>query len=186
MGPLVSEQQLHRVLEYIDIGKKEGAKLEIGGERLKGDKYGEGYFVSPTIFTRVKPEMRIVQEEIFGPVVVIQPFSSEAQAIQFANGTPYGLAGAVFTNDVTRAYRIVKALRVGITWINGYHFTFNECPWGGYKQSGWGRELGTFGLEEYTEVKQINVNLDSSRSAGFRSARYLFAKPVLRKGLLPE
>jgi betaine-aldehyde dehydrogenase len=160
MGPLVSEQQLQRVLEYIDIGKKEGAKLECGGERLKGAKFGEGYFVSPTIFSEVKQDMRIVQEEIFGPVVVVQSFSSEEQAIELANGTPFGLAGGVFTNDVTRAHRVVKALRAGITWVNGYHSTFNECPWGGYKQSGWGRELGTFGLEAYTEVKQININLD--------------------------
>jgi betaine-aldehyde dehydrogenase len=160
MGPLVSEQQLQRVMEYIDIGKKEGAKLECGGERLKGERFGEGYFISPTIFSEVKQDMRIVQEEIFGPVVVVQPFNSEEQAIELANGTPFGLAGGVFTNDVTRAHRVVKALRAGITWVNGYHSTFNECPWGGYKQSGWGRELGTFGLEAYTEVKQININLD--------------------------
>jgi betaine-aldehyde dehydrogenase len=160
MGPLVSEPQLQRVLEYIDIGKKEGARLEIGGERLKGDRYGEGYFVSPTIFSEVKPDMRIVQEEIFGPVVVMQKFTTEEQALELANGTQFGLAGAVFTKDVTRAHRVVKGLRAGITWVNGYHSTYNECPWGGYKQSGWGRELGTFGLEEYTEVKQVNINLD--------------------------
>ena len=168
MGPLVSEQQLHRVMEYIDIGKKEGAKLEVGGERLKGDKYGEGYFVSPTIFSEVKPDMRIVQEEIFGPVVVIQKFSTEEQALELANGTAFGLAGAVFTNDVTRAHRVVKGIRAGITWVNGYHSTYNECPWGGYKQSGWGRELGTFGLEEYTEVKQVNINLDPQPVGWFK------------------
>jgi betaine-aldehyde dehydrogenase len=160
MGPLVSEQQMNRVLDYIDIGKKEGAKLELGGERLKGDRFGEGYYVTPTIFSGVKPEMRVVQEEIFGPVVVVQSFTNEDEAIELANGTAFGLAGAVFTNDITRAHRIVKALRAGITWVNGYHTTFNECPWGGYKQSGWGRELGTYGLEEYTEVKQVNINLD--------------------------
>lgn len=159
MGPLVNETQLKRVLEYIELGKKEGAKLELGGERLEGGKYEKGFYVNPTIFTNVKPEMRIVQEEIFGPVAVVQKFKSEDEAVELANNSAYGLAGAVFTNDVTRAYRVIKAIRAGITWINGYHATYNECPWGGYKQSGWGRELGTFGLDAYTEVKQINLNL---------------------------
>jgi betaine-aldehyde dehydrogenase len=160
MGPLVSEPQLKRVMDYIEIGKGEGAKLEVGGDRPTGEKYGKGYYVNPTIFTNVKPEMRICQEEIFGPVVVVQPFQSEEEAVQLANDSDFGLAGAVFSNDITRAHRVVKQLRAGITWVNGYHSTYNECPWGGYKQSGWGRELGTFGLEEYTEVKQVNINLD--------------------------
>lgn len=160
MGPLVSEQQLKRVIEYIEIGQKEGAKLETGGDRPQGKQYGNGYYLNPAIFTNTKPTMRIVQEEIFGPVVVIQRFKSEEEAISLANGTPFGLAGAVFSNDVTRAHRVVKAIKAGITWVNAYHNTYNECPWGGYKQSGWGRELGTFGLEAYTEVKQININLD--------------------------
>lgn len=169
MGPLVSEAQMKRVLEYIEIGKKEGAKLVTGGERLKGDKYGEGYYISPTIFSDVKSDMRIVQEEIFGPVVVVQKFKSEEEAIELANDSDFGLAGAVFTKDVTRAHRVVKALRAGITWVNAYHNTYTECPWGGYKQSGWGRELGTFGLEAYTEVKQVNINLDPSPVGWFEN-----------------
>lgn len=160
MGPLVSEAQMKRVLEYIEIGKKEGAKLVTGGSQPKGDKYGQGYYINPTIFANVKADMRIVQEEIFGPVVVVQKFKSEEEAISLANDSDYGLAAAVFSNDITRAHRVVKALRAGITWVNAYHNTYTECPWGGYKQSGWGRELGTFGLEAYTEVKQININLD--------------------------
>jgi betaine-aldehyde dehydrogenase len=160
MGPLVSEAQKKRVLEYIEIGKKEGAKLEVGGDVPQGAKYENGYYINPTIFSNVKPDMRIVQEEIFGPVVVIQKFRTEEEAIALANGTNFGLAGAVFSNDLTRAHRVVRAIKSGITWVNGYHSTYNECPWGGYKQSGWGRELGTFGLEGYTEVKQININLD--------------------------
>jgi betaine-aldehyde dehydrogenase len=160
MGPLVSEPQLKRVMEYIEVGKREGAKLEVGGDRPSGEKFGQGYYVNPTIFTNVKSEMRICKEEIFGPVVVVQQFKSEEEAVELANDTDFGLAGAVFSNDVTRAHRVVKQLRAGITWVNGYHNTYNECPWGGYKQSGWGRELGTFGLEEYTEVKQVNINLD--------------------------
>jgi betaine-aldehyde dehydrogenase len=160
MGPLVCEQQMKRVLEYIEIGKQEGATLAVGGGRLEGEHFASGYYVAPTLFTNVTQNMRIVQEEIFGPVATIQKFESEKEALDLANGTNYGLAGAVFTHDVTRAHRIIKALRAGITWINGYHNTYNECPWGGYKQSGWGRELGTFGLDAYTEVKQINLNLD--------------------------
>lgn len=160
MGPLVSESQMKRVLDYIEVGKKEGAKLVTGGERLQGDKFGEGFYVSPTIFKDVKSDMRIVQEEIFGPVVVVQKFKSEEEAVELANDSDYGLAGAVFTKDITRAHKVVKQLRAGITWVNAYHNTYTECPWGGYKQSGWGRELGTFGLEAYTEVKQININLD--------------------------
>jgi betaine-aldehyde dehydrogenase len=160
MGPLVNEIQMKRVLEYIEIGQKEGAKLVTGGDKPMGEKYGEGYYVNPTIFSHVKSDMRIVQEEIFGPVVVIQKFKGQEEAVQLANDSVYGLAGAVFTNNITRAHTVVKQLRAGITWVNTYHNTYTECPWGGYKQSGWGRELGTFGLEAYTEVKQININLD--------------------------
>jgi betaine-aldehyde dehydrogenase len=160
MGPLVNEVQMKRVLDYIEIGQKEGAKLVTGGDQPKGEKYESGYYINPTIFSHVKADMRIVQEEIFGPVVVIQKFKGQEEAIELANDTPYGLAGAVFTNDITRAHTVVKQLRAGITWVNAYHNTYTECPWGGYKQSGWGRELGTFGLEAYTEVKQININLD--------------------------
>jgi len=160
MGPLVSETQLKRVMDYIEIGKREGAKLVTGGDRPEGGRFGNGYYVNPTIFSNTKPDMRIVQEEIFGPVAVLQKFSKEEEAIKLANDTQYGLAGAVFTNDITRANRVIKSLRAGITWVNGYHNTYNECPWGGYKQSGWGRELGTFGLEAYTEIKQVNVNME--------------------------
>jgi len=163
MGPLISKGHMEKVLEYIEIGKAEGAKLLCGGKKI-GDI---GYFVEPTIFGDTKEDMRIVQEEIFGPVLVIQKFSTEREAIDLANGTVYGLAGAVFTNDGAKAMRVIKKLRAGITWVNSYHPTFNEAPWGGYKQSGIGRELGTFGLEEYTEVKQININLNVEPTGWF-------------------
>lgn len=159
MGPLVSKEHLDKVLSYIEIGKQEGARLACGGKRITQNGLDKGYFVEPTVFVDVAQEMRIVQEEIFGPVVVIQKFKDEAQAIKLANGTVYGLAGAVFSKDGAKALRVIKKVRAGITWINAYHPTYNEAPWGGYKQSGIGRSLGTFGLEEFQEIKQININL---------------------------
>ncbi|MGP7819522.1 aldehyde dehydrogenase family protein [Niallia sp. 01092] len=160
MGPLVSEEHLNKVLSYIDLGKKEGATLAAGGSRLTENGLDKGYFVGPTVFVDVQPEMRIVREEIFGPVVVIQKFKDEQEAIKLANDSEYGLAGSVFTKDGAKSLRVVKKLKAGITWVNTYHYTFNEAPWGGYKQSGFGRGLGTFGLEEFQEVKQININLE--------------------------
>ncbi len=126
-----------------------------------------GYFIEPTIFVDTKPEMRIVREEIFGPVLAVQRFSGEAEAIRLANDTDYGLAAAVFATDGARAQRVIRKLRAGITWVNTYHPTYNEAPWGGYKQSGIGRELGTYGYEAYTEVKQININLAVEPSGWF-------------------
>ncbi len=160
MGPLVSEKHMQDVLSYIEIGKKEGAKLVCGGYRYTEGECANGYFVCPTIFDECTGDMRIVQEEIFGPVVTIQTFETEEEAIALANDTVYGLAGAVFTDDATRAMRVIKEIRAGITWINCYNPAFSEAPWGGYKMSGIGRELGTHGLEEYQEVKQINMNLE--------------------------
>ena len=130
-----------------------------GGERYTKGECAEGYFIRPTIFADCTRNMKIVREEIFGPVVTVQTFSTEEEAIAMANDTEYGLAGGVFTSDITRAHRVISEIRAGITWINCYNPTFNEAPWGGYKMSGIGRELGTHGLEEYQEVKQINLNL---------------------------
>ncbi|PDZ12794.1 aldehyde dehydrogenase [Bacillus pseudomycoides] len=160
MGPLVSQEHMEKVLRYIEIGKDEGAEIVCGGKRILADGKGDGFFIEPTVFVNVKPDMRIVQEEIFGPVVVIQKFKDEQEAIELANGTDYGLAGGVFTVDGAKAMRVICKLRAGITWINSYHPTYNEAPWGGYKQSGIGRSLGTFGLEEFQEIKQININLE--------------------------
>lgn len=159
MGPLISEAHMNKVLSYIESGKQEGATLVLGGNRLTEGDYEKGNFVEPTIFINTHPDMRIVREEIFGPVLVVQRFRDEAEAIRLANDSVYGLAGGVFTQDGAKAMRVIRKLRAGITWINTYHPTYNEAPWGGYKQSGIGRELGTFGLEAYTEVKQINLNL---------------------------
>lgn len=168
MGPLISEEHMNRVLSYIETGKQEGATLLCGGRRLTENGLDKGFFVEPTIFADTTPAMTIVQEEIFGPVLAIQTFCTEEEAIELANGTRYGLAGAVFTSDVAKAHRVIRKLRAGITWINTYHPTFNEAPWGGYKQSGIGRELGTYGYEEYLEIKQINVNLNVQPSGWFQ------------------
>jgi betaine-aldehyde dehydrogenase len=169
MGPLVSEEHMKKVLKYIEIGKQEGARLVCGGNRITSSGLEKGFFVEPTVFSSVTSNMKIVQDEIFGPVVVIQTFKDEKEAIKLANDTEYGLAGSVFTNDGAKALRVIKKLRAGITWVNTYHFTFNEAPWGGYKQSGIGRGLGTFGLEEFQEVKQININLQVEPIGWFKN-----------------
>jgi betaine-aldehyde dehydrogenase len=159
IGPLISEKDMEKVLAYIKSGIDEGAKLVTGGKRVTVKGFEGGYFVKPTIFDKCTREMKIVREEIFGPVVTIQTFRTEQEAIDMANDTPYGLAGGVFTSDITRAHRVISEIRAGITWINCFAPTFNEAPWGGYKMSGIGRELGIQGLEEYQEVKQININM---------------------------
>lgn len=167
MGPLISPGHQEKVLRFIARGKEEGAKLLCGGGVYTDSRAG-GNFVQPTVFVETQPDMKIVQEEIFGPVLVVQLFETEEEAIRLANDTVYGLAGAVFTNDGAKARRVIRKLRAGITWINTYHPTFNEAPWGGYKQSGIGRELGTYGYEAYTEVKQINTNLAPGRLGWFK------------------
>jgi betaine-aldehyde dehydrogenase len=168
MGPLISKEQLKRVLSYIEVGKSDGARLVCGGSRL-GGALVDGYFVEPTIFADCTRDMRIVREEIFGPVLAVLKFKDEADAISLANDCAYGLAGGVFSKDGARALRVIRKLRAGITWINCYHPTYNEAPWGGYKQSGIGRELGTFGLDAFTEVKQININLAPGPVGWFRN-----------------
>jgi betaine-aldehyde dehydrogenase len=161
MGPLITPAHQKRVLDYIACGQNEGAELLCGGKAYSdpADPRSTGNFVAPTLFRVQKSDLTIVQEEIFGPVQTIQTFSDEETALRLANDSIYGLAGGVFTNDGARARRFIRGLRAGITWINSYHPTFCEAPWGGYKQSGLGRELGTYGFEAYTEVKQINTHL---------------------------
>ncbi|MBI1861570.1 MAG: aldehyde dehydrogenase family protein [Deltaproteobacteria bacterium] len=158
MGPLISYAQLEKVESYVKIGVEEGAKLLCGGKRPKGLE--AGFFFEPTIFDGVTPKMRIAREEIFGPVLSILTFKDEAEAIAMANDTEYGLAAGVWTKDIHRSLRLVRGLRAGIVWVNAYHPTYNELPWGGYKKSGLGRELGLHGIEEYLETKQVNFHGD--------------------------
>jgi betaine-aldehyde dehydrogenase len=157
MGPLVSKEQYDRVRQYQEIGKSE-ARLAAGGGRPASQ--AKGYYVEPTIFADVDNSARIAREEIFGPVAAVIPFDGEAAAIRIANDTPYGLAAAVWSRDIFRAFRVVKALRAGIVWVNHMQPTYVEAPWGGYKQSGFGRELGPSGIDEYLETKQVHINLN--------------------------
>ena len=159
MGPLVSKEQLARVLRYQEVGKGE-AKVAVGGGRASGSGLDRGWFVEPTIFYDVDNQARIAREEIFGPVMSVIPFDDEAEALRLANDTPYGLAAAVWSRDVFRCFRMVKRLQAGIVWVNHMQPTYVEAPWGGYKMSGIGRELGPWGAEEYLQVKQVHINLN--------------------------
>lgn len=155
MGPLVSEEQLARVLGFLESGKAQGAKPLAGGTRA-GDK---GYFVQPTVLVNTKPGMKVVEEEIFGPVVCAIPFTDVDEVVAAANNNVYGLAAAVWTSNVSRAHTIASALRAGTVWVNCYNIFDAALPFGGYKQSGWGREMGEEALALYTETKAVCIRL---------------------------
>jgi acyl-CoA reductase-like NAD-dependent aldehyde dehydrogenase len=159
MGSQISARQMDRVLDYIESGKQEGAKLLAGGERdIEGDK-AKGFYIKPTVFSEVRPEMRIAREEIFGPVVSALRFGDAEEAVRIANGTIYGLAAAVWTRDVKLAHRVAAEIKAGSVWINTYNGFDSASPFGGYKQSGFGRDLGANAIEQYTNVKSVWVAL---------------------------
>lgn len=157
MGPVVSQEQLDRVTGYIDIGKGEGAEVVTGGERAT--ELGDGYFVQPTVFAGVKNDMRIAQEEIFGPVAAVIEVDGVEEAIEVANDTVYGLASAVWTTDLSKAHRVAKGIKAGTVWINTAGQYDPSVSFGGYKQSGFGRELGAHSIETYTQTKSVWVSL---------------------------
>ncbi|MGD0764855.1 MAG: aldehyde dehydrogenase family protein [Dehalococcoidia bacterium] len=159
LGPLVSEDQMKIVQGYIDLGKKEGAKLVRGGNRLTGGIYDKGFFIEPTVFDDVDNSMRIAQEEIFGPVLTVISFDDAEEALAIANDTIYGLAAGVWSRDLTTVMRFARGLRAGTVWVNCFHTCgVSNVPFGGYKQSGIGREQGLEGLEIFLETKSVHVN----------------------------
>ncbi len=158
LGPLVSQEQLERVTGYIEIGKREGATPTTGGERATGD-LAQGYFVQPTVFDQVRDDMTIAREEIFGPVVVAMPFEDIEEVAARANQSIYGLAAGVWTSDIKKAHKMVSLLKAGVIWVNTYNQFDAAAPFGGYKQSGYGREMGHAVLDAYTQVKTAWINL---------------------------
>jgi betaine-aldehyde dehydrogenase len=167
MGPLISAEHQAKVENYMRIAEADGACLELGGRRPEAADLQDGFFFLPTLFTGCHHGMRIVQEEVFGPVITVEKFSGEDEAVRLANGTIYGLAAGFWTRDPDRIHRVARQLRFGTVWINDFNVYFTQAPWGGYKQSGLGRELGRQGLEEYTEVKHVFQNHKPEPSGWF-------------------
>lgn len=167
MGPLISKAHLEKVKAYVEAGQKEGATILVGGSEPEDASLQKGFFYLPTILTDCTTDMTVVQDEGFGPVITVERFTSEEEAIQLANDSIYGLSGGVWTQDIAKAERCVQKMRMGTVWINDVNNYFPQAPWGGYKQSGFGRELGTTGLEEYQEQKHIFTNLQPEKMNWF-------------------
>jgi aldehyde dehydrogenase (NAD+) len=168
LGPLISEQQFATVERYVKLGKEEGAELVTGGKRVEVKGKEGGYYYAPTIFANVDNKMRIAQEEIFGPVVCVIKYDGDEEAVAIANDSIYGLGGGVFSTNTARAERVARGVRTGTMWINNYHVLASFCPFGGYKQSGIGREFGLASLEEYTQIKRIHVAAFSDYTKNFQ------------------
>jgi len=156
---LVSDEQLARVGNYLEVGSREGARVLAGGKRLQEGDFARGNFIAPTVFADARNSMRISQEEIFGPVVSIIPFKDFDEVLREANNIDYGLAAGLWTQDIRKAHKLAAALKAGTVWVNTYGPLDPASPFGGFKQSGMGREMGFHGIELYTEVKSVWVNL---------------------------
>jgi acyl-CoA reductase-like NAD-dependent aldehyde dehydrogenase len=165
MGPVISRKQRDRILQYIEIAKSEGATVAFGGGAPEGPGFDRGFWIKPTLLTNVTNDMRVAQEEIFGPVLSIIRYSDEDEAVRIANDTIYGLSAAVWSKDYERALGIANRLRAGTVWVNDVHMINPSSPFGGYKQSGLGREMGAHALDEYTETKHVHVDLTQKRES---------------------
>jgi aldehyde dehydrogenase (NAD+) len=167
LGPVISEKQRQRILGYIESGVKDGAKIAIGGGIPKARELSRGFFVEPTIFTDVNNKSKIAQEEIFGPVLSVIKYKTLDDAVAMANDSMYGLGGGVWSKDKEKAMSVAKRLRAGTVWINEWHLISEKAPFGGYKQSGIGREFGIDGLREYTETKHLHIDEIGNRDKKF-------------------
>jgi len=162
VGPVTTRPQFEKIIEYIAIGKKEGAKCVLGGEPYTGPGAKGDQFISPTIFIGVTNDMRIAQEEIFGPVLAVIPFEDEEEAIDIANDVDFGLAAGIWTNDIGRTFRMSEKLKVGTVWVNTYRAVSYTSPFGGYKRSGLGRESGIDAIYDYLQVKSVWIATQTS------------------------
>ncbi|AEI14443.1 betaine aldehyde dehydrogenase [Flexistipes sinusarabici DSM 4947] len=162
MGPLISEEHRQKIERYVETGINEGAELVLGGKIPEGKEFEKGFFYEPTLFLNCNEDMQIVQQESFGPVITVERFYSEDEAVKKANNTKYGLSAGFWTSDNSRINRVSSKLKFGTVWVNDFNIYFPKAPWGGYKQSGIGRELGFAGLDEYCETKHIYQNFNNS------------------------
>jgi aldehyde dehydrogenase (NAD+) len=167
MGTTANKPQFQRILDYINIAKQEGANLVTGGKPAKDGILANGLFIEPTIFSNVENKMRIAQEEVFGPVLSIIPFDTEDEAIEIANGTNFGLASGVWTLNISRAMRMIRELRSGVVWVNTYRMVAAQAPFGGIKDSGFGRERGELGILEFTTSKNVIINFSDDERDPF-------------------